>query len=225
MTMTANRRGAFALRSRSAALALLALAAALLLTAALFRPAVSQLPPDPAADALPRLNLLGRHASEAAEYAKQIKARYAPTNTEYLDARSRYESAAEKFGVLVEALALSVTGNSGVHPSSALREHSRLAVEAADSFAHWADGQLQLLRRGRRPGGAPPVAAEVVEAAAALAAAYGPKDTRAKGRAVELMNELVKFKRWDEIPPVTPAATGASTPLPTPSPLASPPNP
>jgi hypothetical protein len=180
----------------------------------LFRPAESrQAPPDLAADALPRLNLLGRHRTEAAEYATQIKVRYEPASAEYVEAKRRYEEAAAKFDALIDALALSVKANSGAHHAAALREQTRLAVEASDSFADWADGLLQLLSRGRRAGGAPPKAAEAAQAAAALAGAFGQRDERAKGRAVELIKELVTFKPWDEIPPVR-AATDETTATP-----------
>ena len=209
----------FGTRPRAVALCLCALAAALLLTALLFRPAESrQAPPDLAADALPRLNLLGRYRSEAAEYATQIKVRYAPTSAEYVEAKRRYEEAAGKFDALIDSLALSVKGNSGGHPAAALREQSRLAVEASDDFADWADGLLQLLSRSRRAGGAPPKAAEAGQAAAALAGAFGQRDERAKGRAVELMRELVTFRPWDEIPPVRAATTDETTATPSPSP-------
>ena len=213
----------FGTRPRAAALYLFALIAALLVTALLFRPAESrQAPPDLAADALPRLNLLGRHRTEAADYATQIKARYPPTSAEYVEAKRRCEEADEKFAALIDTLALSVKENSGGRRVAALREQSRLAAEAADSFADWVDGLLQLLSRARRTEGAPPKGAEAAEAASAFAGAFGQREERAKGRAVELMNELVRFKPWDEIPPVRATAdeepsTSSTTPTPAPS--------
>jgi hypothetical protein len=223
MSFITTRRWVFGRRARPAALCALALAASLLL-AAHFREAQSrQASPDLAADALPHLNLIARHAAQAAEYAKQVKARYPPTSTEYLDARNRYEAAAEKFDALLEALAASVRENSDARSSAQLKEKARLAVEAAGSFADWAEGGLQLLGRGRgaQGRGAPPQAADVVEAAGLLTDSYGHRDEGAKARVVGLMKELARFKPWDEIPPVTPPAAGPSaTPSPSPTPAA-----
>jgi hypothetical protein len=219
--------GVFSKRPRVTAFGLLTLCAALLATAALFRRVESrQARPDLAADALPQLNLLGRHRNEAAEFAAQIKSRYAPESAEYVDAKHRYEEAATKFDALVETLALSVKENSGKSRIATLREQARLAVEASDSFADWVDGMLQLLGRQRRGAGASPKAAEAAEAAAALSGVFGQRDERVKGRTVELMNELVKFKPWDEIPPVTTSTNGASSvpsTSPTPAPSTTPP--
>jgi hypothetical protein len=217
MKINAERRRAYGLRSRPAALGLLGLAAALLITAALFRSAKSQAPPDPAADALPRLNLIGTHAAEAAEYARQIKARYAPTDIEYLDARRRYEAAAARYEDVAAALAESVEGNSDPRNNAAIRERVRLAVEAGETFAKWSADGLRLPRRARGAGRASPKAAEVLEAAGALSLAFGQRDGRSKGRAVELTNELVKFRPWDVVPPVSAPPAGAS-PTPSPSP-------
>lgn len=226
MTPTTSRRRAFASRPRPAAFCLLALAGALLITAALFRSAQSrQTPADPASDALPQLNKVGRHAAEAAEAAKQIKARYAPTDLEYLDARRRYEAAAERFDALVELLALSIRDNSGAGNPPGLREQSRLAVEAGDSFCDWVEGALQLHSRGRgaQRRDASQKADEVVEAAAQLRGAYGRRSERARERTVEAMDGLVKFKRWDEIPPVSaPEASPSPEPSPTPVPAVTP---
>jgi hypothetical protein len=221
MSFITTRRWVFGRRARPAVLSALALAASLLL-AAHFREAQSrQVSPDLAADALPHLNLIARHAAQAAEYAKQVKARYPPTSTEYLDARNRYEAAAEKFDALLEALAASVRENSDAHSSAQLKEKARLAVEAGDSFADWAEGGLQLMGRARGAQGrsTPPQAAEVVEAAGRLTDSYGRRDEGARTRAVELMKEMAEFKPWDEIPPVTPpvaeaSATPASSPTP-----------
>lgn len=221
MSFITTRRRAFGRRARPAALCALVLAASLLL-AAHFREAQSrQATPDRAADALPHLNLLGRHAAQAAEYAKQVKARYPPTSAEYLDTKRRYEAAAEKFDALLEAMAASVRENSDARSSAQLKEKARLAVEAGDSFADWAEVGLQLMGRARGAQGraAPPKAAEVVEAAGRLTDSYGRRDEGAKARAVELMKELAEFKPWDEVPPVTaPAAEPSATPSPSPSP-------
>jgi hypothetical protein len=218
-----QRRGR-GLRSRPAAFGLLAAAAALLITATLIRSAMSlQAPPDLAADALPQLNRLGRHAAEAAEYAKQVKARYTPTAPEYLEARRRYEAAAESFNTLVEALNESVKGDSGGRDNAAIREKVRAAVREAEAFAAWVEGGLRLMRRGRGPGGKPRKDDETEESAAEFARAFGPKEERIKGRAVELMAELVKFKPWDKVPPVG-AAGAAAAPSPAPSPTPLPPN-
>lgn len=225
MTPTTSRRRAFASRLRPIGLCLLALAAALLLiTAALFRSAQSrQTPTDPSSDALPQLNQIGRHAVEAAEYAKQIKVRYAPTDLEYLDARQRYEAAAERFDALVELLALSLRDKSEGGDPAALRERSRRAVEAGDSFGDWVEGALQLhgSARGAQRRGASQRADEVVEAAAKLRGVYGRRSEHARERTVEAMNGLVKFRRWDEIPPVSAPEAGPSPePSPSPSPVA-----
>lgn len=221
---TPNRWRPFGLRSRPAALCLLAAAAAVLTTVTLFRPARSQSPPDLAANALPHLNLIGRHAAEAADYATQIKARYAPTSPEYAEARRRYEAAAESFDAVVEALAESVKGKSNPRGNADIRERARRAVEASDAFAEWTEAGLRLMRRGRGRGAKSPKADEVSEAAAALARDFNPRDDRAKGRAAELTAQLVKFRAWDSLPPYTTPESAASA-LPTPSPSPSPANP
>lgn len=224
MKTQAKRRRRSRLRSRPVALCLLAAAATLLLTAVFFRSALSrQTPPDPAADALPRLNLIGRHAAEAEEYAKQVKVRYPPTAPEYLEARRRYEEAAAGFESLVETLSVSVSGKGGadVRNNAAVREKVRVAVAAGDAFADWTESELRLMRRARAAGGASPKADDVTEAAAAVARDFGPRNQHAKARAAELMRQLVKFKPWDEVPPVAPppaVASPASSPSPLPSP-------
>lgn len=226
MKSNQQRRRVFGLRSRPAALCLLAGAAALLLTAALYRSAVSsQLPPDAAADALPQLNLIGRHTAEAAEYARQIKARYAPTDAQYVEARRRYEATAESFNALIDALSESLRSNTGARGDAAVAAKVRVAVEKGDSFSEWAEGELRLMRRARGGGGRPAKVDDVAEAASALARSLGPRDDRVKGRAIQLMGQLVKFKPWDEIPPVVASAGTVASPTPSPSPLPSPSNP
>jgi hypothetical protein len=206
-------------RSRPAALCLLAVVAALLTAATLLRQVRSQAPADLAADALPRLNLLGRPAAEAADYATQVKARYAPTAPEYVEARRRYEAAAERFDAVVKALAESVKENSRAHDDAHFKERVRLAVEAGDSFAEWTEAGLRLMRRGRGAGAKAPKADEVSNAASALARDFGPKDPLTKGRAVELMSQVVRFRAWDALPPFgAPAAGALAQPSPSPSP-------
>lgn len=213
-------------RPRSVAFGLLAAGAALLITATLFRSAMSlQAAPDLAADALPQLNRLGRHAAESAEYAKQVKSRYAPTEPEYVEARRRYEAAAESFNTLVEAVNESVKGDTGGRDNAALREKVRAAIRESEAFATWTEGRLRLIRRERGAGGKPQQDEEAEEAAAAeFARAFGPKEERVKGRALGLMAELVKFKPWDKVPPVV-AAGAEAAPTPSPSPTPLPPNP
>lgn len=177
--------------------------AALLLAAHLREARSQQARPDLAADALPQLNLLGRHKAEVAEYATQIKARYAPDSAEYVEARRRYEDVAAKYDALIDTLSVSVKENSGGRRVAALREQSRLAAEAADSFADWVDGLLQLLSRPRRSAGGSSKGTVAADAATVLASAYGQREERVKERIVELMKELVRLKPWDEVPPVT----------------------
>lgn len=170
--------------------------------------------PNPTADALPQMNIIGTHKVDAEEYARQIKSRYASDSAEYREAETRYTTAMTAFTVLLDGIEQGVKADADIKNAKEFKDLAQTAIDASGQFHSFAENTLHLQSASATYGTKTAGVDAAIDASSKLQKAYGKKADKDKQYLAKDMRSLAKWKPWSE---VAPTSTVSSAPVPAPS--------